>query len=304
VSGATLGQGLGLSHDAADFLVMRDARSGLEYLRSQKELSEQGLYLELHAYTCRVFADLRNVHDTDGRWLRLAEWLGGGGVPSIDGALRELELQPLHAALRGGSAPDVLAAAAGLLELAVVPAVVAPDEEPEEAEEADTEWTLAQQVEVLVAANRSDLARGKWIYDWQVDRVWPDADLIALMLDRPRRPKSAAGEGRLAELLHDDRFQRAIGVNVHEGVTWFNRERFEASVKALDLPHAADLARAAQAAGYRLDKLEQALAEPPGWVSTRRASTRRASPPATSQGGAPKRPAPPRSAGRKSRNGA
>jgi hypothetical protein len=89
----------------------------------------------------------------------------------------------------------------------------------------------------------------------------------------PARPRSAAGNGRLAaKLLHDDRFQRAIGVNEHEGVMWFNRERFEEAVKVLELPDAANLGRAAQAAGYRLDRLERALAEPPRWASTRPAS--------------------------------
>jgi glycosidase len=267
VTGSTLGQALSLSHDPADFLVMRDARSGLEYLRSQQELSERGLYLELHAYSTRVFVDLRDVHDTDGRWRRLAEWLNGGGVPSLAAALRELELQPLHAALRREDAHDALAAAAGLLEVAAP----IPDEPGEPLTDA-RRW-LAQQIEAMVSANRPALARGKWIYDWQVDRVWPNADLVALGLDMPVRPRSTAGNGRLAaKLLHDDRFQRAIGVNEHGGVTWFNRERFAEAVKALELSDAANLERAAQAAGYRLDKLEQALAEPPQWASTRPAS--------------------------------
>ena len=292
VTGKTLGQGLGLTSDATDYLVMRDAHSGLEYIRSQRELSEQGLYLELHAYSTHVFIDLRDVHDADGQWRRLAEWLGGRGVPSLDEARRDLELQPLHAALQRDDAHDVLAAAAGLLGTRAP----TPSEQPGAVIEADGRRSLARDIEALVAGNRPELARGKWIYEWRVDRVWPNADLVALELDRKTG-------GRLtAKLLDDERFQRAIGMNQHEGVTWFNRERFEEAVKWLGLANAAQLTRSAQAANYRFDSLAKTVAEPPKWASTRR-PTRTPTRPSTVAPGAPKRPAPPRSTGRKSGNG-
>ena len=283
ITGKTLGQALSLSHDAADFLVMRDAHSGLEFLRAQQELAQDGLYLELHAYSTHAFVDLRDVHDLDGRWRRLAEWLAGRGVPSLDDALRELELQPLHGALGRGDSHDVLAAVAGLLDVAAP----TPGEQPAHNGQIEAQRSVAQQVETLVATNRPELARGKWIYDWQVDRIWPDADLLALRLDQPARTRSAAANRRLAaRLLRDDRFRRAIGVNEHDGVTWFNRERFEHAVKTLELPNAANLAASARAAGYRLDKLEKAMTEPPKWASTRAPS--RSTPPGT--GSAKKQP--------------
>ena len=89
--------------------------------------------------------------------------------------------------------------------------------------------------------NRPDLSHGAWIYEWHLDRVWPDADLIAIRLDRSdsrSEPGSGNGKGKgsatasarprqLKDLLRDDRFQRAIGTNEHDGARWFNRERFE-----------------------------------------------------------------------------
>ncbi len=95
----TLGQGLGLSDDPAGFVVFRDLRTGLEYLRPTPELRDRGLRIDLDAYRCHVFWDFRQMHDAAGQLRRLHDELGGRGVPSVEDALVELQLQPLHAAL-------------------------------------------------------------------------------------------------------------------------------------------------------------------------------------------------------------
>ena len=57
--------------------------------------------MELHAYGCQVFLDIREVEDgPSGQLGRLAEKLNGAGVPSVHGAMREMHLQPLHDAIR------------------------------------------------------------------------------------------------------------------------------------------------------------------------------------------------------------
>ncbi len=98
----TLAEGLGLADGPANgrWLAMREQRSGLEYLRSVGEIRERGVHVSLQAYETRVFWELRELSDAAGVWARLAERLGGRGVPSLEGALRELELTPVHDALR------------------------------------------------------------------------------------------------------------------------------------------------------------------------------------------------------------
>ncbi len=79
----------------------RDARTGLEYLRSAREIWERGLWLRLDAYEGHVFWEFREVVDgSAGQWRRLAERLGGAGVPSLEAALRDLQLEPVHVPLR------------------------------------------------------------------------------------------------------------------------------------------------------------------------------------------------------------
>ena len=107
----SLGAGLGLEHHAYEgtFARAREARTGLEYLWPADAIVREGLWLELGLYDYRVYLDWRVVADGPGAsWARLASTLGGRGVPSLDDALRDLDLEPVHAALAA-----VLAAGAG-----------------------------------------------------------------------------------------------------------------------------------------------------------------------------------------------
>ncbi len=97
----SLGQGLGLSGGPGLYAVLRDQVSGLEYLHPSQDLCSRGLHLELGAYQTVVFMEIGEVADGgDGRLARLAARLQGRGVPSLLDAAREMDLAPLHEALR------------------------------------------------------------------------------------------------------------------------------------------------------------------------------------------------------------
>ena len=98
---SSLGAGLGLPNEAGAFVVFRDARTGVEFLRSCREIWEDGLAITLEAYGTNVFWEFREVWDgVAGQWARLAAHLDGAGVPSLDDALRELQLEPVHRPFR------------------------------------------------------------------------------------------------------------------------------------------------------------------------------------------------------------
>jgi glycosidase len=93
----SLVEGLSLSIDPAHFVLFQDAIDGLEYIRSCRELADQGLYAELHAYQAHVFVNFRTVEDdASGRYAELNAYLAGRGVPDLEEAIRELRLRPLH----------------------------------------------------------------------------------------------------------------------------------------------------------------------------------------------------------------
>jgi glycosidase len=92
----TLAEALALNPGGDHYTIFRDQVTGLEYVRNNRELWEQGLYVELHAFHYHVFLDFRQVRDNDThRYGHLAGHLGGRGVPSVDEALREIYLKPV-----------------------------------------------------------------------------------------------------------------------------------------------------------------------------------------------------------------
>jgi glycosidase len=97
----SLRDGLGLCDDPAAWLVFRERITGLEYIRNCRELCEKGLYVELGAYKFKIFMDFRTVWDgADKRYSRIAGELGGGGVPDIEAAAREMGAKPIRDTFR------------------------------------------------------------------------------------------------------------------------------------------------------------------------------------------------------------
>ncbi len=97
----TLDAGLALTAAEDSFVIWRDQISGLEFIRPSQELRAQGLYVELGAYARHVLLDFRETRDDDQqRYARLCAALNGHGVPSVDEAVRELYLQPVHLPFR------------------------------------------------------------------------------------------------------------------------------------------------------------------------------------------------------------
>ncbi len=297
VTGRTLGSGLALDNDEARFLLMREQRSGLQYLRNARRIHEEGLYLEMPAYGYHVFLEISDVRDADGRWARLAAHLDGRPVPDLELAALELELAPLHSALRAAlerpsdeTFARLAADVAGQLGATGGPdageARSAPDAAAkthaslvaalglDRSSDAYRAWRAAKTVDRVIAEHRPELAGGRWVGEWLADRVLPDPDLVGSMLAVARQP--ADGNGLLSpEWLDDERIRRAIGVNEHEGVTWFDKERFERAIAWWQLPltegqrsaraeqeaaqRVAELTGLARAAGYRLDELAARL---------------------------------------------
>jgi glycosidase len=93
----TLGVGLAIPPANNRFTVFRDHQSRLEYIRQNSDLCDRGLYIELGPYEYHVFLDFRHLEDNEHHhYARLTHYLNGRGVPSVDEALREIFLQPIH----------------------------------------------------------------------------------------------------------------------------------------------------------------------------------------------------------------
>ena len=104
-----LGEGLGLSGERGAVVAWRDSLTSLEYLRRAEDLLDRGLSFDLHAYQCHVFLDWHELRPTaEQPWDRLSDWLNGRGVPDLTDELVNLELKPVHDALRQLLDPGVV----------------------------------------------------------------------------------------------------------------------------------------------------------------------------------------------------
>ncbi len=93
----TLGEGLSLHNERDYYCIFRDQIMGLEYIRSNKEIYEKGLFVEFEAYQSFAFHEFREIQDSDSRhYALLHDFLAGRGVSSIDEAFQELIYQSLH----------------------------------------------------------------------------------------------------------------------------------------------------------------------------------------------------------------
>jgi glycosidase len=112
-----LSEGLGLGRNSDAIVAWRDSLTGLEYLRRANDLGQHGLPLQLHAYQCHVFLDWHEVYATAEKpWDRLCDQLNGQGVPNLEDAMVNLELQPVHQALRALLDTDLVRQLADLAE--------------------------------------------------------------------------------------------------------------------------------------------------------------------------------------------
>ena len=82
----SLAEALGLPFEG--YVIFKDYVTHLEYIRSNEELWQQGMYVELHAYQHHVFMDWRFVDDE--RWRDIYVALNGAGVESMQAKWDEM----------------------------------------------------------------------------------------------------------------------------------------------------------------------------------------------------------------------
>ncbi len=92
-----LGTVLGLTNSHKHYLIMREQRSGLWFIRNSRDIWEGGLYVALRGYESQVFVDIYEVADSEfSYYAQLVDSLGGAGVPDIDEALKDVFFKPVY----------------------------------------------------------------------------------------------------------------------------------------------------------------------------------------------------------------
>jgi len=96
---------LNFKADPVHYYIYTDHRTQLQFLLSGEEVTRDGFKIKLFGYQYRICINFREVYDETGLYKKLFEHLNGKGVASIDEALLEVEMTPLHSALEEFLAP-------------------------------------------------------------------------------------------------------------------------------------------------------------------------------------------------------
>jgi glycosidase len=273
-------------HGPADgWLRFRDRRSGLESLRSVGEIRDRGLFVDLGAYECLVLDELREVVSTaDEPWAGLAGELHGHAVPSLDEALADHRLRPVHSivgrVLVAMTPEDLtarraeLAGAAGLPLASVTPATAVAVPEPAvpvKAADLDPAARAALRLRPLARLAFDELRISTALRAAGLDSGAIERTRVALELAHPRTTAdpTALATGWLA----DPEVRVFLQVHEWDGVEWLVRERWVALVRLADAldwasgarrtsPAIAQLLPAAERAGDRVDGIVASLPAP------------------------------------------
>lgn len=96
LSYTTLAGALGINPADNHYYIFRNHVTNLEYIRTGREIQDNGLYIELKPFKYLVFMDFREIYDTTGEYYDLWEYLNGDGVQNIERLKAELKLSEVH----------------------------------------------------------------------------------------------------------------------------------------------------------------------------------------------------------------
>lgn len=94
----SISEGLGLWGEDDFYMIFREQRSNLWYIRKSKEICDNGIFIALNGFETQVFLDIRQEKDTDGSLGEICNFLNGSGTPDLKIAWQELHYKELYEA--------------------------------------------------------------------------------------------------------------------------------------------------------------------------------------------------------------
>ena len=92
-----LSEALGIHNESNYFTLLREQKSNLWFVRSSKDICENGFFAGLKGYETQVFLDIYETEDgVNGRWARLNNDLHGSGVVDPHAAIKDIFLGELY----------------------------------------------------------------------------------------------------------------------------------------------------------------------------------------------------------------
>lgn len=87
---------LGFQNSSNHFYICKDFVKNDEFIFRGNDVWTFGLYFNLLGYERKVFLNLKEIVDYEGRYNKVYNHLQGKGVKSVEAVLKEIELEPIH----------------------------------------------------------------------------------------------------------------------------------------------------------------------------------------------------------------
>lgn len=112
----SLSDGMGLTKGSNNFMIFREHKSGLWYVRSSDDIIENGMFVALNGFEYQVYLDVQQVTDgAEGKYAKLNELLNGAGSPDLEVTWQEYKYKELYAALEKFATAEVISELKNLL---------------------------------------------------------------------------------------------------------------------------------------------------------------------------------------------
>lgn len=92
----SLAQGLGLSAEEDYYVIFREQRSGLWFIRNCRQIHNDGMFVALNGFETQILLDFRQEKDSDGHLAEICAFLNGRGIPDLHIAWQELHYKELY----------------------------------------------------------------------------------------------------------------------------------------------------------------------------------------------------------------
>lgn len=221
----TLSESFALHCNGEYFTLLTNQRDGLTYIRSSKQLCEEGMFFGLSAYESQVFLDIAEIKDSkDGYYAKLNHELKGQGVKDIHLAVRILSLGSIYPDTKEFFEKDKIDLESLKIYLGKIKEDKLLTKLRKKLEKEDNLYFKATLIEEITNSKKIDI-----IDEWIFNSYFKDLDNLKLIIFlRKNKTKT------FNELLSTDKIKQAIGQNEYNGIQWFNEEKYKSTSKFIN----------------------------------------------------------------------
>ncbi|OQY38019.1 MAG: hypothetical protein B6229_07010 [Spirochaetaceae bacterium 4572_7] len=219
-----LAKSFNLHFDSSYFTMLTNQRDGLTYIRSSKQIAEEGMFFGLNGYETQVFLNIYEIKDVkEGYYAKLHHELNGVGVENVNLEIRKLALGEIYTLTKEFfmskefSEKMVEEYLIHIKAKKVLPKII---KKLEKEELVLLKATLISEISKELKIDIID----DWLFSSFCINV-PTVKLVTYL----RKHKKLT----LKELFNKDKIKESIGVHEYNDIIWFDKDKFTQTLNVI-----------------------------------------------------------------------